>query len=241
MHYIFSGRPEDIPNYFAVSQGSFCSLDELQNEAESAKQIKLIYVLHCYKLFIAYWQGNLAVAEKHSYLAQNARPASRVPTTVLIYATFFRGLVSFQMYRQAGGKNRLKNGEEMMELMEKWAKLSPESMAVFGNKWHLIKAEYYSSVKDHDQALKMYEASIAASKDHGNIHELALGYELLGDYYAAHHRVEADVTECYKNAVTFYLQWGAAAVARRIMSKHSLDIDLVVHNEREGVLIKHAR
>lgn len=240
MHCIFPGRTEEIPKYFAVFEEPICSLDHLLVEAESKKKIKLIYILHCYKLFIAYWHGDLAVAEKHSCLAQNARPASTLPTVLLLYATYFRGLVSFQMYRQAGGEHRLKNGEEMMELMEKWAKLSPESMAVFGNKWHLIKAEYYSSVKDYGRALKMYKASIAASKDHGNIHELALGYELMGDYYAAHH-FETDVTECYKNAATFYLQWGAAAVARRIMSKHSLDIDLVVHNEHEGVSIKHAR
>ena len=228
-------------DYFSVFDGSICNLDDLQAEAESIKHTRLLHQVHCYNLFIAYWRGNLEAAEEYSRLASTMHPASKIPAIQLIYATFFRGLVLFQMHREVGGEQRLKDGQDAMHLIGKWAQLSPNSMAVFENKWHLLKAEHAFSVQDHDHALEMYRTSIETSRDRGNIHELALSYELLGNYYKKQRRVDADVNECYKNAFEFYSQWGAVAVARRLLIKHNLEMDSDIDRELHAGTLKHSR
>ena len=75
-------------------------------------------------------------------------------------------------------EQRLKQGKEALEQMGKWAE---KSMAIFGNKWHLMQAEYSASIGEHEKAQLEYTSSIKAAKDHGLIHELALALELFGN------------------------------------------------------------
>ena len=90
-------------------------------------------------------------------------------------------LVLFQCHSEDGGDKRLQDGKEIMDQMGIWAR---NSMAVFGNKWILLKAEYAALVNDKcDDAEELYRISIMATQDHGIIHELGLAYELLGGYY----------------------------------------------------------
>ena len=65
-----------------------------------------------------------------------------------------------------GDEQRLKDGKEMIDRFEEWALVS---MAVFENKWLLLKAEYSASTDEFDQALQMYEGSIKSAQNHGNI------------------------------------------------------------------------
>ena len=91
----------------------------------------------------------------------------------------------------------------MMDKMREW---SYSSKAIFENKWQLLKAEYNASFEGSDDASQFYLASITAAKDHGNMHELALAYELSGNYYAVRGHTSV-CRSCYENAHVCYTQW----------------------------------
>eukprot|EP01083_Nonionella_stella_P024057 66550_1 len=95
-------------------------------------------------------------------------------------------------------------------------------MSVFEGKWILLKAEYFSSVHEYSQAIQMYNAAIKVALEHDNIHELGIAYELLGKYYLANGCKE-DSNNCFKKAFVCYNQWGATAVAEKIIKDENLD------------------
>jgi len=205
-----------------LSTDTICSLDDLRSEAESSHDSRWLHNFNVVKMSTAYWRGDCIAAEEHCHAALTY-PTARMPTLLLIYRTFFGGLVAFQLHRQMGGNNdqRLKQGREMLEQLEKWAQNSP---AAFENKWLLLKAEYANSIGEHDKAVPLYKASINAAQDHGDIHELALAFELLGNYYCSAGD-GANSNECYRKAYVYYKQWGATAVAEKLTPKHNLRMD----------------
>jgi len=224
-------------DYFSVFNGSICNIDDLKDEAKATKDFSLLQSCHVFNVLINYWRGNYMAAEEHSRLASMMYPACKEPTIYLIYHTFYRALILFKRHRISGSivgsaNNKLKDGKEMMDLMGRWSLLSKN---VFNNKWLLLKAEYAASVEKFDEALQMYKDSIKSAQDHGNIQELALAHELLGDYYSDRgcHLVSI---ECFKNGYLYYTQWGATAIAERILRKHNLDVDIFEVQNR-----KHSR
>jgi len=114
----------------------------------------------------------------------------------------------------------LQGGKEMMSDMGYWAN---NSMAVFENKWLLLRAEHAASINNHDEAKGLYKASIGAARDHGNIHEMALAYELFGNHHDACGRSD-DAKSCFSKACVAYKTWGATAIAERLYAKHDLDL-----------------
>ena len=175
-------------------------------------------------------------AEESSRLASTMLQA-KMPTIYLIYHIFFRGLILFQLYRIFGDEQRLKDGKEMMDRMEGWALVSS---AVFENKWLLLKAEFMASIDESDQALKNYEGSIKSAQDHGNIHELALAQELFGNYYSERGCMTTSI-ECFKKAYVYYTQWGATAIADKILETHNLEMASAAKQELHLQNQKHPR
>jgi len=218
-------------NYFSAFEGSICSMNDLQDVATSIKDLHLLQSSHVFNVLIEYWRGDYIAAEESSRIASNMLPASKMPTVYLIYHTFFRGLILFQLHRIFGGEQRLKDAKEMMDRMEIWVSVS---MAPFENKWLLLKAEHLFCVGDFGRALQMYKGSIKSAQDNGNIHELALAYELLGKFYSERDHLVDNVSsecriasnECFKKAYVHYTQWGATAVAEKILNDHNLEMDL---------------
>jgi len=208
-------------DYFSAFEGTICNMNDLQDSAKSSKDLHLLQSSHVFKVLVEYWRGNYSAAEESSRQASIMFPASKMPTIYLIYHTFFRGLILFQLYRICGDQQRLNDGKEMMDRLEEWALVS---MAIFENKWLLLKAEYYYSIYDSDQALQMYQESIKSARDYGNIHELAMAHELLGKYHLERGCRE-DSKECFRNAHVYYTQWGAIAVAEKILRKYNLELD----------------
>jgi len=205
-----------------LSTDTICSLDDLRSEAESSQDNRFLHNCHVYKMLTAYWRGDYIAAEE-SFHAALAHPMAKMPQIATIYHTFFGGLVAFQLYRQVGGNNdqRLKLGREMMEKVEIW---SQNSLSVHENKLLLLKAEYFAAIGEHHSAQRLYKASIKSAQDHGHIHELALAFELLGNSYCFVGSC-ARSSECFKSAYVYYKQWGAAAVAEKLMRKHNLRME----------------
>jgi len=178
-------------------------------------------------------------AEEHSQLASMMYPTSREPTIYLIYHTFFRALVLFRLHRMMGGDDRrLKDGKEMQDQMGNWPLVS---MAVFETKWLLLKAEYFASISEFDQAVQMYKGSIKSAEDHGNIHELALAHELLGNYCSGRGFMTTTSNACFEKAYMYYAQWGATAIAEKIFLTHNLEMDSAAKQELHLQNQKHSR
>jgi len=205
-------------------EGMVCNSNELQVEAESVQNFRLLHHIHFNNLLLAFWRGDLIAAEKSSRLAW-AYPTAKMPHILFIYHTFFGGIIAFKLYRQdvrgADADARFKEGKESMSRMGKWAQ---NGVSIFGNKWLLLQAEHAASINKYDEAKELYNASIQAASDHGNIHELGLANELLGDYHASR-GCTVDANASYIQSHMYYMQWGAFAVAKRLMAKHSLDLD----------------
>mmetsp|Transcript_30851 Transcript_30851/g.66674 ORF Transcript_30851/g.66674 Transcript_30851/m.66674 type:complete len:1679 (-) Transcript_30851:132-5168(-) len=218
-------------NYFSAFEGSIGSMNDLQDTATSINDLHLLQSIHVFNVLIAYWKGDYIAAEESSRIASKMLPASKMPTIYLIYHTFFRGLILFQLHRMFGGEQRLKDAKEMMDKMEIWLSVS---MAAFESKWLLLKAEYWFCVDKFGRALQMYKGSIKSAQDNGNIHELALAHELLGKFYSKRDHLVDNVSsecgiasnECFKKAHAYYTQWGATAVAEKILKDHNLEMDL---------------
>jgi len=225
-------------DYFSQFEGLICSMNDLQDLAKSSSDLHLLQSSHVFNVLLHWWRGNYEAAEESSQLASMIMPASKMPTIYLIFHNFFRALTLFNLYRKHGGEERLTGGKEMVDKMEEWANIS---MAVFGNKLLLLKAEYSASICDEfDQTRKFYEGSIKSAQDHGNIHELALAHELLGKY-ELDRGCSTIANECFKKAYTYYSQWGATAIAERTLRTYSLDMNTGDTPEPQLKNQKHSR
>lgn len=196
----------------------------------------LLHTTHAYNVMLAYWRRDYLAVEKTSRIA--ALLPTEVPQLFLVPLTLFRGLVAFRLYRKIGDDQRLAEGKEMMDEMEKWAL---NSKAVFENKWLLLKAEYLASIRDHDAALGMYMQSIQVARDHGRLDELGLAYELLGNYHSSAPVSKEDPISSFKMAHLYYTQWGATAVAAKLLRENDLDKASMDITEAQLANIKYAR
>ena len=191
------------------------SIDDVQSNAIFGR---VEFNVNLYKMMIGFFfnPDDITEVENHSHSA-GATPNAKIQELLHIYYIFYSGLIAFQVHHSLGGDSRLKEGSEAMSKMESWTTCSP----IFENKWLLLKAEYLSSIHSDDNPHQYYEASIDAAKRQGYIHELAIAYELLGNYHASHgHRDDAKSN--YNAAYVSYTQWGANAVAEKLSVKHNL-------------------
>jgi len=211
-----TGKSQD---YFSVLGDSISNTDELEAEAKSSGDLMLLKGIHETNLMRSYWKADYISAEHHFHNASLIPVKCGAHTCTIILRVFFGCLVSFKLYRKLGGSDRLKEGIKMLNQMEQWSQVSP---SVFGNKRLLLKAEYLATINEKDPAERSYIQSINASRDHGNICDLGLAYELLGVYYSSQGSNEYS-THCLTQAHVFYRQWGAIAVAERLVQ---LGLDL---------------
>jgi len=185
-------------------------------------------------LMCFYWRGDFIAAEKQANDTSQGTFFKTDPKTFM-YHTFFGGLVSFQLYRTLGGIDRLNKGREMLDQMRKWTSVAP-----LENKRLLLEAEHAAlSHGESDYVEQLYKASIKAAQDNGNIHELALAYELFGHYYAK--RCQEDSNSCFERAFIYYTQWGATKVAQRLSETHNLNAASVSTLALQIEHVKHAR
>jgi len=221
---------------FSVFAGSISNMIDVLAEAVNSKDDHQIHTTHGYIVMLAYWRGDYLVVEETSRIA--ALLPTKVPQVLfLVHLTLFRGLVAFRLYRKFGDDQRLAEGKEMIDKMEKWAL---NSKAVFENKLLMLKAEYLASIREYDKALDMYTQSIQLAQDHGRIDELGLAYELLGNVYSSAHAFKEDPNNSFKMAHLYFTQWGATAVAARLVRENDLDMTSMDINEAESTNTKYS-
>ena len=220
-----TGKYED---YFSVFDDSIQNLDDIQSEVPL-----LSYRIQFCKMMCSFWKGDYVSAEEQAHTSLGTY--FKLDPKTYIYHTFFSGLISFQLYRTLGGDERLKNGKEMLDQMKAWADAVP-----LENKRLLLEAEYAALTNEEsNDAEQLYKSSIKAARDHLNIHELALAYELLGSYHAK--RSQEDSNCCFEKAFVYYTQWGAIKVAQRVSEQHDLNTAFVDDYLLQVQDAKHAR
>jgi len=215
---------------------SISNIDDVRSEDESSDTVYLTNI-HIYKMFKAYWKEKFEEAGEH-FQNSLGTPGTKTPRFITIHQTLYGGLVAFQLHRQMGGNNdlRLQQGRAAMKKLEEWPNTH------HGNKMLLLQAEHSGTIGEHDKAQLLYRASIKAAKDHGNVHELALSYELFGNHYCLTNGCGGeDSNECFRNACVYYEQWGAIALAEKIRRKHNLRMDTGASAELQPGKSKHSR
>lgn len=171
---------------------------------------------------LSFWNRDYTAAEKYSHLAARI-PTSQMPQVLLIYHLFFGGLVAFHLYRTQGGEERLNDGVKALDRVAQWSEISP---SVFESKCLLLKAEHSASSSQHSDAEKLYLKSIEVAFDQDCVHEVALAYECMANFYSSVDRQDDCICSA-KKAYIYYMQWGATAVAEVIAEAHNLDTSKV--------------
>lgn len=220
-----TGKDED---YFSVFDDSIQNLDDIQSEVPL-----LSYRIQFCKMMCLFWKGDYVAAEEQAHTSFGT--FFKLDPKTYIYHTFFSGLISFRLYRTLGGNERLRNGKEKLDQMKAWADAVP-----LENKRLLLEAEYAALTNEEsNDAEQLYNSSIKAARDHLNIHELALAYELLGSYHAK--RSQEDSNRCFEKAFVYYTQWGAIKVAQRVSEQYDLNAAFVDDYLLQVKDAKHAR
>ena len=220
-----TGKDED---YFSVFDDSIQNLDDIHCEVPF-----MLYRIQICKMMYYFWKGDYVAAEEQAHTSLGN--FFKLDPKTYIYHTFFSGLISFQLYRTLGGDKRLKNGKEMLDRMKTWA-----DAALLENKRLLLEAEYAALTNNEsNDAEQLYKSSIKTAQDHLNIHELALAYELFGNYHTE--RSRGDSNGCFEKAFVYYTQWGATKVAQRVSEQHDLNMAFVDDFLLQVQNAKHAR
>merc|ERR1711862_511046 len=145
-------------------------------------------------------------------------PTYKVPKMDLIYATFFRGLVLLQRYRDGSGEDCFEEGKLILDKVRNW---ETNCKVMFENKVVLLEAEYYASNCNIVAAKESYELAAELARDKGLVHEQGLAYELYGKFLSSIVETE-EATAYFIEAHDCYKSWGAQAKADRLWKERNL-------------------
>jgi predicted ATPase len=133
---------------------------------------------------------------------------------MLLIGTFYEGLVSFYMARRTMEKKWQKKGGMALASMTHWSQYSQWN---FLNKALLLEAEMRYFLGDFEQATKLYNDAVVTSHNHRFTNEEAIASELAAlSYFERKSYHEA--LGFFAHSVRCYEEWGASAVAKRVVS-----------------------
>jgi predicted ATPase/signal transduction histidine kinase/tRNA A-37 threonylcarbamoyl transferase component Bud32/ActR/RegA family two-component response regulator len=112
--------------------------------------------------------------------------------------------------------NRLKIVDKNQEILKQWAHYAPENCQ---HKYDLVEAEKARVLGEPWKAIQLYEKAIIGARENEYLHEEALAYELLAEFYAAHN-MEKLVQTYIIEAHYHYKQWGATAKLTQLEQKY---------------------
>ncbi|WP_083234926.1 hybrid sensor histidine kinase/response regulator [Candidatus Marithrix sp. Canyon 246] len=114
---------------------------------------------------------------------------------------------SLSLLSNADVSNCLKIVDKNQKILKPWADYAPENCQ---HKYDLVEAEKARVLGEDWKAVQLYEKAIAGARANEYLHEEALAYELLAEFYAAHGMqklVQTYIIEAHYH----YKQWGATA------------------------------
>ena len=191
------------------------SYDDL-NQIGEAKRINLLLYQNFFNEMSCYfWMRD--------YIKVGQLTTKHTPTgqkrILEIMRTFFEGIASLTLARHTQQPNWRKTGEEALETMLKWERISKWN---FQNMAKLLEAELCYLNGDIDSADVAYKASIVSAHEHRFLHYEALAYELHGIFCMENQMADRGLVQL-QMALDKYKQWGAM----RKVTDLQMFIDLV--------------
>lgn len=209
-----------------INSGLFSAFDGvIQNEsilladAHQNNSLSLIESIHMRRFFSAFWREDYDDADKWYNLVASL-PSFKMPKIGLIYLTFYRGLISFQRYRDGDGEEWLAEGTKALEKMRVWN--ANASKDIFESKLYLLESEDYACNCNIVASRESYELSAKTARDKGLVHEQGLAYEMCGKFLSS--IADIDSVKCFQKALHCYVSWGAIVKAEKIRKDRNVDV-----------------
>ncbi|AOY80041.2 AAA family ATPase [Moorena producens JHB] len=158
--------------------------------------LRAIYTLHLYKLFLCYLFQDYQQAWQHATIAENyldGAPAVFIVAVFYWYDSLTR-LALYPEQNQAQQKQSLDKIAHNQDKIKKWADHAPMN---YLHKFYLVEAERYRVLGHLLEAMEYYDRAIAGAKENQYIQEEALANEL---------------------AAKFYWEWGFETIAQAYLS-----------------------
>jgi PAS domain S-box-containing protein len=218
----------DQQRFIAALQGRTVALDSFTDasfddaafEADLGPQrLQPVVCFHwILKLQLHFLAGELRAAQA---AAERARPllhTAMAPTQLLDYH-FFDALTLAALHDGADAAERAQARAAIgrhLETLREWAAARPPA---FADKRQLVEAELARIEGRDGDAMRLYEAAIAATREYGLVQHEALAHELAAAFYGA--RGFAAFADLYlREAHRAYGRWGATAKLRQLEAAH---------------------
>jgi len=215
-----------------LSDGTVYDVAQILAHAKLKNNLQLIESVHLTHFLSAFWMGDFVMALESVKLIA-ALPSSKMPKIHTIYYTFYRGIVSYRLFREGNGEHFLTEGDEILRTVQTWR----QKCEHVENKLLLLQAEYFASQCSRNLAQEKYEASIRSARDHGFVHEQGLAHECMGKYFSSIIQIP-EAQHCFRRAYDCYMQWGAFGKAEQIQRDNWLD---QAHVNSYRITTKHER
>jgi len=170
------------------------------------------------KLQLHFLAGEFPAAQA---AAERARPLLHTATAQiqLLDYHFFGALTLAALHDGAEAAERTQASAAIgnhLETLREWAAARPPG---FADKQQLVEAELARMEGRDGDAMRLYEAAIAAAREYGLVHDEALAHELAAAFYGA--RGFAAFADLYlREAHRAYARWGATAKLRQLEGAH---------------------
>mmetsp|Transcript_34289 Transcript_34289/g.60271 ORF Transcript_34289/g.60271 Transcript_34289/m.60271 type:complete len:229 (+) Transcript_34289:1744-2430(+) len=188
-----SGRSND-----EVDVKSYAELNQI---GERKKLLALLYQNFFNQMSCYFWMGDyIKVVE----LSKKHKPTGQ-KRILEVMRTFFEGIASLTLARHTHQPNWRKTGEEALEKMIEWEKISKWN---FEMRAKLLQAELHYLNGDLKSADVAYKASIVSAREHKFTHYEALTCELYGIFCVENRMVDEGAKQL-QMALDKYKQWGA--------------------------------
>jgi len=105
---------------------------------------------------------------------------------------------------------------QTIQKLKKYAQYCPENHL---HRYHLLLAQYNKLNKKDPQALWNYKKALKYAQKTGYLHEIAISFEKIGDFYNQHDNL-FHAQLFWQQALQYYIQWGAENKVNFLLKKH---------------------
>ncbi|MCW6034814.1 AAA family ATPase [Spirulina subsalsa FACHB-351] len=190
-----------------------------KQEKSSTLEFYANFCIYFNLLLIELLLGNYTKAYKNGEQAKKYAQGA-ISCVKLVYFCFYHTLTQLALLKEdcspAQRKLLLNEVCRSLKKLKKWAKNAPDNHQ---HRYLLVQAEFCNINHKDSQAIEFYEQAIAWAKEKGYTHELAIAYELAGEFYLARDK-EFIALAYLKEAYYCYQLWGARLKVVQMETKY---------------------
>jgi len=138
-----------------------------------------------------------------------------------VFYFFYSLAIAAQMQNPTDNPERWKLLQEHLKILKRWAKASPMNY----KHYHLLLQAEMARIQGSAKGIAFFEAAIEAAKVNRCTQDIALAYELFGNYYQKQNLKEM-CAMLYHKALQYYAQWGAEAKCLHFRNAHADQLNL---------------